>query len=185
MNLQHVNVKVFVEGESTVDPERIVKVFHRWVGEQSMNELLIDVADYSHVPDGPGVVLVGLEADYSLDHMQGRSGLRYNRKAPLEGSNENRFRQAFAAASEACRRLEAEFTELKFSRREFEVFINDRALAPNTPETYDVLRRELEAFLSAFGAKGAAFERPADPRRLLGATVKLAGPIEFRERVAG
>src|SRR5687767_4206861 len=104
MNLQHVNVKILVEGGLTVDPERIVKVFHRWVGEQSMDELLVDVADYSHVPDGPGVVLVGLEADYSLDHMQGRSGLRYNRKGPLEGTNLDRFHQAFAAASEACRR---------------------------------------------------------------------------------
>jgi hypothetical protein len=185
MNFQHVNVKMFVEGELSVGPEQFIKVFHRWVAEQSLDEMLIDVADYSHVPSGPGVLLVGLEADYSLDHTGGRSGLRYNRKAPLEGSNQDRFRQAFAAASAACRRLETEFSGLKFSRREFDVFINDRALAPNTPETFAAFQPELEAFLRGMlGAQEFTFSPPGDRRRLLGATVKLDSPIELPERVA-
>ena len=55
MNVQHVNVKFFVDGELNVDWERFIEVFHVWVAEQSTDELLIDVADYRHVPMGPGL----------------------------------------------------------------------------------------------------------------------------------
>ena len=64
MNVQHVNVKFFVDGELNVDWERFIEVFHVWIAEQSTDELLIDVADYRHVPMGPGVILVGHEEDY-------------------------------------------------------------------------------------------------------------------------
>ena len=87
MNLQHINVKIFVDGELTVDPERFIELFHRWVATQAMAEMLIDVADYRHVPNGPSVVLVGHEADYVLDNTGGRYGLVYNRKAPLDGND--------------------------------------------------------------------------------------------------
>ena len=43
MNLQHVNIKIFADGDVNVDLEQIVEVFHSWVAEQSMDELLIDV----------------------------------------------------------------------------------------------------------------------------------------------
>ena len=42
MNLQHVNVKIFVDGPLTVDLERFINVFHRWTAEQSLDELLIE-----------------------------------------------------------------------------------------------------------------------------------------------
>ena len=57
------------------DLEQIVELFHQWVADQSMPEMLIDIADYRHVPDGPGSVLVGLESDYAIDHAGGRYGL--------------------------------------------------------------------------------------------------------------
>jgi len=47
--------------------ERAIPVFHRWIQERSLDELMVDVADYTHVPDGPGVVLVCHDAIYSLD----------------------------------------------------------------------------------------------------------------------
>ncbi len=183
MNLQHVNVKIFVDGDLKVDPARFIEVFHRWIQKQVFEELLIDVADYRHVPAGPGVVLVGHEADYSMDNADGRYGLCYNRKAPLEGGNSDRFRQAFQSAASACRLLEAEFEgedQLKFSRREFELFINDRALAPNTSETFEVCRGELDLFLKeALGHDEFKLEHRSDPRRRFGVTVKVAKPFDL------
>ena len=181
MNLQHVNVKIFVDGELSVDPERFIEVFHRWVADQSMDELLIDIADYRHVPNGPSVALVGLEADYVLDNARGRYGLVYNRKAVIDGSNQDRIRQAFTSAATACSLLEAEFDGLKFSGQEFEVFINDRALAPNTAETYEAVKPELEAFLQAeLGASDFSLEHDnSDPRRLFAVAVKLASGIDL------
>ena len=72
MDLQHVNVKFLVEGDLKVDPARFIEVFHQWIRDETLEELLIDVADYRHVPSGPGVMLIALEADYSMDHADNR-----------------------------------------------------------------------------------------------------------------
>jgi len=182
MEFQHVNVKIFVEGKLAFDPSRFINVFHQWIQEKVLDELLIDVADYAHVPEGPGVLLVAHESDYSMDNTDNRWGLRYNRKAPLPGSNADRFRQALVAAANACRLLEEHFANdaLKFSRREFELFINDRALAPNTPETFAIFKPDVEAFLrKTLGQAEFTLERHPDPRRRLGVLIKSAKSLDW------
>jgi hypothetical protein len=180
MMLQHVNVKLFVDGEINVDMQRFIEVFHRWVAQQSMNEMLIDVADYRHVPNGPGVLLVGHEANYSMDCTRGRCGLLYNRKATLEGSHADRFQQALSSATHACLMLEKELPGLRFDRQQFELFINDRALAPNQPETYEAVLPELDAFVrTKLGQSSFVLERQSDPRSRFGVTVKLSQPMDF------
>jgi hypothetical protein len=177
MELQHVNVKLPVEGGAAPDLGRLLELFHGWIQRDAMaGELLIDVADYRHVAGGPGVLLVGHEGDYSLDLADGRPGLRYNRKAPLAGTNAERFAQAWGAAARACRLLEE--AALRFSRTEAELWINDRALAPNTPATLQACRPELEAFFrAAFGHGEFRLEPQPDPRRLFGVRVTSARPF--------
>ena len=80
MNLQHVNIALVYDGDLTPDPSKAIELFHPWVSQQSLPGLLIDVADYQHVPNGPGVVLVGLEGEWYLNE----SGLRYSRKGLAE-----------------------------------------------------------------------------------------------------
>jgi hypothetical protein len=175
MELQHINVKLFVKHEDGVDPEALVPVFHHWIQSQGPGELLLDVADYRHVRWGPGVVLIGHDGNYSLDHTDGRWGIRYNRKTPLEGSNLDRLVQATQAALEACRRLESESSlngSVQFNGREIEWFINDRLLAPNTPETRLQAEPEFAAFFSTLlGDSEYSLSYPQDPRRLF--TVQL------------
>jgi hypothetical protein len=43
-----------VNDAEKIDLEAVIPVFHRWIQEQIFDELLLDVANYSHVPDGPG-----------------------------------------------------------------------------------------------------------------------------------
>lgn len=182
MELQHLIAKLFVEGELKLAPERCVDVFHRWVADQSAPEMLIDVAELLHVPDGPGVIAVGHEGDYALDHSEGRWGILYRRKVELEGSNADRVAQAIQAASAAATRLEAEFgDELKFNRREIELIINDRALAPNTPETYAQLQDDLKAGIAAFLGNSDFEIEPqvGDPRRRFAVTVRTAQPFKL------
>ncbi|MEK6235986.1 MAG: hypothetical protein N2C14_14860 [Planctomycetales bacterium] len=181
MDLQHINVKLFVDGESTFDSARFIEVFHRWIAEDALEELLIDVADYRHVPAGPEVTLVGHEADYGMERLGGRQGLRYNRKAPLDGGNESRFQQALRSAAKACQMLETEFgEELKFNRGEFELSVNDRALAPNVPETFESCKPELEAFLkTALGHEGFSLKRHNDPRGLFRVVVQTGSPLDL------
>lgn len=182
MELQHVNVKIFVDGDLPVDPEQFINVFHSWTAEQSREELLIDVADYRHVPAGPGVVLVGHEADYAMDHAGRRWGLLYNRKVTTDGSNEDRFAQAFRAAASACLRLEDELPRLKFNRQEFQLLINDRALAPNVPETFEACRGEIASFLrTLLGHGDAVLTAEPDPRRRFGVMVQTGQPIDLTQ----
>jgi len=182
MELQHVNVKIYVDGDLIVAPARFIDVLHRWIRDQVLDELLIDVADYRHVPAGPGVMLISHDADYSMDNTGGRWGLLYNRKAAVEGSNEDRLRQAVASAANACRLLEEEFTGdgLEFSRNELQIIINDRALAPNTPETLAATQPELESFLSTlFGHGDFTITPESDPRRRFGVTVTASSPFDL------
>ncbi|HAA73222.1 MAG TPA: hypothetical protein DCE55_29040 [Planctomycetaceae bacterium] len=180
MNLQHINVKFFVEGETPVDLEQIVNVFHRWVADQSMEELLIDVADYRHLPRTPSVVLVGHEADYAIDYAQQRVGLVYNDKIEREGDNGERFRHAYQSAIKACLRLEAEFPELHFSRSDFAWWINDRGLAPNAEETFVSCESLIPAILKDVlqtDAYTQVYDR--DPRHLFGAVVQTEAPLDL------
>src|SRR6266536_2221892 len=126
LELQHVNVKLLLENPNELDLSTVVNVFHSWIQGQVCEELLLDVADYRHVHHGPGIVLIGHEADYSLDNTDGRLGLRYNHKAPLEGTNQERLGQAVRSALRAAQRLE-EDERLKakwnFNSQDIEVFV--------------------------------------------------------------
>ena len=181
MELQHINVKIPVDGALAVDPVRFIDVFHRWIQDGVLEELLIDVADYRHVPEGPGVVLIAHEADYSMDHTDGQWGLRYNRKAKLDGTNEDRIRQAIGAAVSACVLLEKEFAAapaLRFNRSSFELFINDRALAPNTQESAAELVPLLRSLIgSVLGHSNFTAGHDPDPRRRLGLRITTESPV--------
>lgn len=181
MELQHINVKLLLRDPEAVDLSAAIPVFHSWIQEQVCDELLLDVADYQHVESGPGVVLIGHEADYSLDNVDGRLGIRYNRKAAIEGNNQDRFGQAVTAVLHAAQRLESDphlKQSIKVSGREIEVWINDRALVPNNDASRNSLEAELRAFLGRLFASTAyslSFEK--DPRRLL--HVRIRPEVSF------
>ena len=185
MEIQHVNVKLLVQGLEEADLEPLIPVFHNWIENQNGDELLIDVADYRHVPAGPGIVLIGHEGNYSLDNTGNRWGIRYNRKASLDGSNQDRLKQAARAALSACRRLEAEphlGGKVRFGGREIELFVNDRLLAPNTPETRAAAEPELHQFFrKLFNGKEYSISYGTEPRELFTANVKTPQPFTAAE----
>ncbi|GAB4144090.1 MAG: hypothetical protein Tsb009_15590 [Planctomycetaceae bacterium] len=185
MEFQHVNIKIPVEGDLTIATEEFVPVFHQWIRENTLNELMIDVADYRHVVDGPSVLLVGHESDYVFDQTEGIPGLLYNRKAGVEGDNAARFSAAMKAAVNVCLLLEQEFENskpLKFSRSTFEVIINDRAIAPNTEETLAAFRSEFEPFLqSDLGVSSFELVHDAEPRKRFRVTVQCGTPLDFEK----
>ena len=178
MDIQHFRVKLFATASSHPHLADAIPVFHRWIQQDRVPETMIDVADYGHVPEGPGVILVCHEAIYGLDQGNGRLGLLYNRRANYEGSVEDRLRQAVDAASLAASQLEQEpeFSgTLRFDRNAWEVAVNDRALAPNTEATWTLLEPVLRrVFDSMMGAGKYCFHRDTDPRELFRVTVSAA-----------
>ena len=78
MDLHKINVKFFVEKDSNVALDTFIPVFHRWIQKNELEGLLIDVAQYTHMYQGPGVLLIAHEANYSFDETDGRRGILYN-----------------------------------------------------------------------------------------------------------
>jgi len=184
MDLQHVNVKVYIQDSHNLDFSEFNPVFQTWIQENLTEEMLIDVADYLHVPEGPGMVLVGLEADYSMDNTDNRWGLRYNRKTGLEGSDQDRLRQALQSALKACERLESDPRlkgKLKFNLEELDLFINDRALAPNNSETFDASKPVFEEVLNQlFGDKKFNMEPQPEIRARFGVKVRHSNSPDLK-----
>jgi hypothetical protein len=113
MNIQHINIKFYLENPEAVKLADYAAVFNTWIQKQRLEELLIDVADYLHVHNGPGIMLIGHEADYSLDNRAGRLGLLYNRKEQLDGTTQEKLAQAIRALLAVAQILEKE-NGLKF-----------------------------------------------------------------------
>ena len=84
-----------MDGALGLDPENIVDILHRWVAGQVMpGVLLVDVAELLHVPNGPGVIAVGHEADFALDHTGGTLGRALSPQDHLGGTTKTvSFRQ--------------------------------------------------------------------------------------------
>jgi hypothetical protein len=181
MQLQHVNVKLLVRNLEEVDLEPLIPVFHGWIQDQVGEGLLLDIADYRHVDAGPGVVLIGHEGNYSVDNTDNRLGVRYNRKAALEGSNQDRLKQAARAALAACQRLETEPRlggRLRFNGREIEIFINDRLVAPNRDATREAVHSDLQFFAQKlFRGSEYSMSYDSDPRKLFAVSIKSAKPF--------
>lgn len=174
MNLQHINIKFHLENPESVKLEDFSAVFNGWIQRHVTEELLIDVADYLHVNNGPGLMLIGHEADYSLDNRAGRLGLLYNRKAQLEGSTQDKLVQAAGAALTAARLLETE-NGLKFNGGDVQLIINDRLIAPNTAATFAELEPELRTFFDKlFGGAEYTLSNDTDPRERFTVNVKAA-----------
>lgn len=178
MQLQHVNVKLLLDPGDAAHLEPLIPVFHKWIENQNGDELLIDVADYSHVPAGPGIVLIGHEGNYSVDNTDNRLGVRYNRKAAMLGDNQECLAQAARAALNACRLLESEPRlegQFRFNGRDIEIFINDRLIAPNNAATQEAFDLEFHHFSrKIFQGKQYSVSYGDDPRGLFTAHLKSA-----------
>ncbi|MEO6574126.1 MAG: hypothetical protein ABIP89_09825 [Polyangiaceae bacterium] len=166
MDAQRIVVKLYLE-DRTVAPHDFIPVFHRWIQTKALDEVLIDVVDYSHVHDGPGVLLICHEANYAMDLLDGRPGLVYARKRDVAGTWEERIRSSFGAALTACRKIEGEVAlagKSRFATNELLFRINDRLLAPNVPATF----AEVAPILSQVCARlygETAFELTHEPGR--------------------
>lgn len=175
--LQHVNVKFFLNNADALNLEDAINVFHSWIQQQSLDDLLIDVADYRHVPSGPGVILVGHNAHYALDHAEGRWGVLYNRKTAIEADAVAQIEKAIAVGLDVCRKLAAEQAfqgKIDVVTDSMQVVINDRLLGENSDQGFQNLVPHIKAALSkAFGEQDYQLEPVSDRRKRLTVNVRI------------
>ena len=174
MQSHKLSLKFFADDTGAVNAlpsDTFLHVFHSWIQRQAFpGHLLIDVADYAHVPNGPGTVLVAHEANIHLDREEG-VGLLYVRKQPVAGATtfRERLAEVFRAALVAADKLQSDsdLLSIRFRTGDMVFRINDRLLAPNTEATFAAVSGDLQAFLAElFGSDVALEHRHDDPRRL-------------------
>jgi len=172
--LQKINVKISLEVPSDFDYDVLLAIFGRWRLEEG--EKIIDLADYLHVPEGPGCLLVSHLWQFGIDLGDGQPGLFYSSRMGLSGEAQERFTKVIRDCVEKSKRLLGESDIPQTIRPrwdEIEVIANDRVLAPNTDEIDELLRPGLTATLDRFyGTDGFTIEREKDPSLRLGYRVK-------------
>ncbi len=170
-------IKLFAETDSFT-PAEFVPVFHRWIQTHALaDHLLIDVADYAHVPAGPGTLVVSSQANIHMDRGNNRLGLSYVRKQPVEGATNlietvaAVLHHALAAAAlmESAPELAG---RLKFRTDQIAIRFNDRLNTPNTPATFDQLKDDLAAAADLICGSGSVVRlSPTAPGDLLEAMI--------------
>ena len=186
MELQKLNVKVFVEQPNLVPLTDFIEIFHGWI--QATDGDYHDVADYSHMQAGPGVVLIANDANVSIDEVQNRRGLLFSQKAPLSGSNREKLRRVLRSALENCRKLEEEPTlrgRLRFDLTETVISLNDRLIGTNSEQSFKEIKDDIAAVAQElFGASEIDIERDNDPRQRLNVTLKTSAAVDLRKTLA-
>lgn len=186
MELQKLTVKIFTTPPDLAPLTDFIDVFHGWI--QSSDGDYHDVADYSHMTAGPGIVLIANDANVSLDENGGRRGLLYNRKTPLPGSNQKKLRGAVRAALENCQRLEKEAAlkgKIKFSGDEVWIGVNDRLETPNAAESFQALKPDMEALAALlFNGANAALTYKEDSRKRFSVAIRTFEPIDLARLIA-
>ena len=73
MDLQKLTVKFFTAAPDIVPLTDFIEIFHGWI--QATDGVYHDIADYSHMQSGPGIVLIAQQANVHIDETGGRRGL--------------------------------------------------------------------------------------------------------------
>ena len=115
------------------------------------------------------MLLILKQANYSIDDAYHQSGFLYNRKHAVEGDNADKIRQALTEVLSKCEQLEAS-AELEnavhFSGGELLFMINNRHIAPNTPETAASIQADLTPVLQQmYGDDNFTVERTSEDTR--------------------
>lgn len=158
-DLQRIQVRLYATSAAPSTHD-LARVLHGFIQRRAVDEVLVDVADYTHVHEGPGVVLIAHAAQYSLGAPDGRFGLLYARKRDAVGTTTERFVDAIARTRRFATLLSADLPGLGFGDSELVVQVADGLLAPNDEATFAVLGPAIrEAVGSTY-----ALSREGDPR---------------------
>jgi hypothetical protein len=186
MELQKISVKVFAAEPYNVPLTDFIDIFHGWI--QATDGVYHDVADYSHMEAGPGIVLVADDANLSIDETENRRGLLFSQKSHLAGSNQDKLRAVLRSALENCRRLEQEPAlrgKLKFLPNEILMLVNDRLIAANTEECFQEIKSEIESVARVlFGEAGLTLDRDRDARKRFNVRINSSRPVDWESMLS-
>lgn len=183
MNSERFCVKFFVQPDCHIEDEAsLIPIFHEWIRLKKLDQICIDVADYRHVPEGPGVMVITHEINFSMDHGGGMYGLSAQQKLGSEATVAERVvglvrtTAKFGALLESDPRLSG---QVRLAGERFHYIANDRLLAPNTEESFAILKPELESVAATlYPGQSASISRlDTDPRDRLTVEIQVTTPV--------
>ena len=161
--------------------DELIVVFHDWIRTKALaDDVLIDVADYAHVQEGPGVLLVCHEGHYVLDRSRGSVGLAYHRRrgvpAAIAGETAAVALRRLIRAARLLEQDERLRGKLAFDTTSLEIRALDRLRAPNDAEGWTAIEVPIrEAIASVWREPPLELVREdGDPRRPLSARARLS-----------
>jgi hypothetical protein len=188
MDLHKFGIKFFAADAKGIDILKLIPVYHRWIQQNALEDLLLDVADYTHVPGGPGVMLIAHEGNYALDEMGHERGVVYYSKRQLTGELPERFAQVARKALKAARLMSADAElegALRLPGNRLQFFANDRLVAPNTDAAYAELEPALRTFLDRlYGGARYTLAREVEPKERLSVRVQAEGEVPLETLLA-
>ena len=198
-DLQRIQIKIAADAPAGLRLEPFLEIFARWRKETHPSNALpstplraggagpaewVDLADYAHLPRGPGIVLVGQRCNVAFDLADPGPGILYTAKKGFTGSHAERLNAAMEWCLEFSKRLiaEPEFPkDVRLRSDSLELRFNDRLETPNTHETDAELRPAVVEVLNAlFGADGYDLRPFGNRADFYGFTVraKKAEPLD-------
>ena len=186
MDLQKFGIKLYLTTNGSFDSKDFIPVFHNWIQDKVVDDhLLIDVADYSHIPDGPGVMLIAHEGHFSLDQENYQSGIMYMRKTEIEGDFIQRFNKVLTTTIEAANRLTKNNInkDVDFIHNSFRFIANDRRVAENTHENQKLYQDKVQKALSElYPTCEVEYENISIENERLAFTVNFSQDINILEK---
>jgi hypothetical protein len=186
INLQNVQWKIHLDESTVGNHHDWFKVFGTWI--VGSPEVFVDVADYSHVTDGPVIFLSGHNEAYTLDKTTGRHGLLYERRQPVETANAQTLHDSLKTTLSHAALVENDATfktKPKFLAGDVKFIVNNRAIAPNNDETLAALKPELDAlFAKIYGAGNYTLTREQDARQRFMVHVKAKSAVSVSDALA-
>lgn len=178
IDLQRISIKIHSEAAASVSLDPFLEIFGRWRADKTHPAEWLDLADYAHVPKGPGVMLIGVKAMYAFDLADPAPGLLYVTRRGLSGTPEQRIKAALRTALDLAQRITAEKSypaAAKLRTGSIELRLLDRLLTPNTPATDAAMRPAIDAALNtAFGAGAYRLTAVADSGSAFGYDIRTA-----------
>ncbi|MDP6978189.1 MAG: hypothetical protein QF570_06235 [Myxococcota bacterium] len=185
---KRISAKIFTtEPEEAVDHDAFIALFHEFIREKTVEGLLLDVADYAHVPEGPGVMLIGHDVDYGIDQTAGRAGLLAVKKRIEGGELAALLDETVRLGLLAAKAVEGNGSAgVQFAPGAVQVQFIDRLAHENSDAGFGSVKGELEALAKRLFGEGAQVERADadEPRRPLAATLSGAGGGAIDDLVA-
>lgn len=184
---KRISIKFFAKNPEVVEIEAFTAILQRWIQDRALDGLLIDVVDYKHMYEGPGIILIGDLADYGMDSRDGRLGMMLTIKRHDQVTLTNLLQYAFPLILKAAKLMETEDAAngLVFDFSEAKLEFLDRLNYANSPETLANVEADLRSFANdIFKQELAITQAHRDPRETFAVTIKAEGDVTGEQLLA-